>query len=425
MKEDFLLYIWQYYVRLQVKYSTEEGSVFVVLDKGIPNTDAGADISQVRIQMDGVEWSGNVELHTKSSHWQRHKHNEDAAYNNVLLHFVAEKDSEAYTKNNRQLPTFIFPELQKYYEIYQRTFAEKEFVYCEKYFEEVADFTKTMWLQRLVVERLEEKTQMVFRLLGQNNNDWEETTYQLLVRYLGQRLNGDAFEQLARKVPLQIVVKHRNSVEQLEALLFGQAGFLEEEKADQYYQKLQTEYRFLQAKYDLQPMEVLQWKFLRLRPANFPTLRIAQLAALLRNSHGIFSQILEQEKLTELMKIFSVEASDYWKKHYIFGEITKEKKARRIGKSLQNVLLINVVVPLLFAYSQYVGDEKWQEKALRILQELRAEKNHIVAGFERLGMQVQTAYSSQALYQLKQKYCNFRHCERCAIGHTILKEHYG
>lgn len=424
MKEQFLHYIWMHHIRLQVKYKTEEGNCFVILDRGILNTDAGADIVQAKVKIDDVEWAGSVEFHVKASDWERHGHHQDAAYNNVLLHFVAEADKAVATKAGRVLPTFVFPKLEGYYRIYQEVFDEKQFVYCENEVEKVSDFVRNLWMERLVVERLEEKTANVFRLLTRNKNNWEETAYQIIVRYLGQQLNGDAFEQLAGKLPQNILAKHRNSITQLEALLFGQAGMLEENKEDLYYCNLQQEYSFLRKKYELQPMEGFVWKFLRLRPANFPSLRIAQLAMLIHNSSGVFSQLLEKETLKEYRSLFSFGTTAYWDSHYLFDKVSARSSKRMIGKSLQDTLIINAIVPLLFAYSHYVGDSRWQEKAIRLLQELEAESNHITKGFLDLRFPIKTAHDSQAVIQLRQKYCTFRRCYNCVIGHEILKQRY-
>ncbi|PVX51721.1 uncharacterized protein DUF2851 [Balneicella halophila] len=424
MNEEFLYYIWQHHVRLQVKYDTVEGISFVVLNKGFQNTNAGADVSHVKLKIDDVEWSGCVEFHIKSSDWYTHNHHSDPAYNNVVLHFVSEKDRNVYTEDGRELLTFIFPDLLKYYNIFQNTFSSKQFIYCEKHFARVSSFIKNMWLQRLVIERSEAKTETVFHLLSQNNNDWEETAYQLFVRYLGQKLNGDIFEQLARRLPQNILAKHKSSLLQIEALLFGQAGMLEDEIDDSYFKKLKTEYQFLQRKYDLAPMEVSQWKYLRLRPANFPSLRIAQLAMLIHKSSGIFSQLLNIEQLESLRKLFEFGTSEYWCKHYVFGKESARESQRKIGEKLQDILIINSVVPLLFAYSQYIGDIKWQEKALRLLGEIDAESNYIIHGFNRLGQKPKSSYDTQALIQLKNNYCDFRRCEQCTIGHEILKTCY-
>lgn len=424
MKEDFLQYLWRYHVHLYVKYKTEEGENFVILDKGVINTDAGADIIQARIRIGDTEWAGNVEFHIRASDWNRHAHHKDAAYNNVLLHFVAESDKRACTQQGRYIPTFIFPQLEKYYGIFQRTFDKKEFVYCEKLLPKVSVSKWRVCLQRLVIERLEEKTNKVLCLLSYNNGDWEEMTFQMLARYLGQKLNGDAFEQLARKLPLRILAKHRDSVFQLEALLFGQSGMLQSNVEDVYYKRLQDEYSFLQKKYDLSSMTGSEWKFLRLRPANFPTLRIAQLATLIYNCQGIFSQILEKASLKDYRSIFSHHTSAYWKTHYLFGRQTAQKSQRAIGQSLQDILIINVVVPILFSYAHYIGEELFQKRALSLLQELKVEENNITKGFIRLGLQLEAAYDSQSVIHLKQKYCNFKRCESCAIGHEILKGYY-
>lgn len=424
MKEDFLQYIWKHHVRLHVNYTTEEGICFTLLDKGIINTNAGADIAQARMKIGEVEWAGSVEFHVKASEWEQHGHHTDAAYENVVLHVVAKADKVVYTNTGRALPTFIFPKLQMYYEIFQNTFATKQFVYCEKEISEVPLFLKNIWLQGLVVERLAEKIETVFHLHTQNQKDWEETFYQIVARYLGQKLNGDAFEQLARKLPQRILAKHRDSIFQLEALLFGQAGMLQKRLEDDYYNSLQQEYLFLQKKYDLHPMQGVEWKFLRLRPANFPTLRIAQLAMLIHQSQGLFSQFLEKEKLSECRELFSYGTTPYWDTHYTFGKQTTRHTQRKIGKSLQEIMIVNSVIPMLFAYARYVGESSWQQKALRLLQEIKPEQNHIVQGFRDLGFEVQSAYDSQALLQLKQKYCELRRCEHCTLGHEILKRHY-
>lgn len=424
MNEEFLYYIWRHHVRLQVKYKTIEGICFIILDKGMINTDAGADIANVRIRIGEVEWGGSVELHVKSSDWNRHRHSEDASYNNVLLHFVGENDAEIYTQDSRKVPAFIFPNLEEYYTIFQRTFSKKQFIYCDKHFVKVSSFIKNMWLQRLVVERIEGKTQMVFRLLAQNKNNWEETTYQLLARYLGQKLNGDAFEQLARKLPQRILAKHKNSLFQIEALLFGQAGMLEDNLEDVYCKQLKQEYVFLRGKYDLCPIEPNQWKYLRLRPANFPSLRIAQLAMLIHLSSGMFSRLLEISTVGELRKLFDYGTSEYWKEHYVFGKESTKKSTHKIGKSLQDILIINSVVPILFAYSRFVDDDKWQNKALLLLEEIDIEQNYIVQGFTSLGLDAKNAYDSQAMLQLKSSYCELKKCEQCAIGHEILKDYY-
>lgn len=424
MREEFLHYIWLHHVRLQVRYATTQGDTFTVLDKGVLNTDAGADILQARVKINDIEWVGSVEFHIRASDWEKHGHHKDAAYDNVLLHFVAEADENVYTKSGRLLPVFIFPKLAAYYRIYQEVFATKQFIYCENEIRTVPPFVKKMWLERLVIERLEEKTEAVFKLLTHNKNSWEETAYQIVVRYLGQRLNGDAFEQLARKLPQSILVKHKNSVFQLEALLFGQAGMLKEAKKSVYYNKLQQEYTFLQKKYSLEPMDGVEWKFLRLRPANFPTLRIAQLSMLLHSSGGLFSQFLEKETLKDYRKLFSFSTTPYWDMHYLFERKTERISKRKIGKSLQDTLIINGIVPLLFAYSRYVGESRWQGKALRLLQELSAERNHIVTKFQTLDFLLRNAYNSQAIIQLKTKYCDKKYCENCAIGNDILKRKY-
>lgn len=422
--EKFLQYIWMHHVRTHVKYTMVNGVEYVVLNKGILNTDAGADVQQVVLKIDGIEWAGAVEFHVKSSDWERHGHHADAAYNNVILHFVAEADCEVFSASGRKIPNAIFPKLDTYYTIYIGTFQKGKFVHCENSFSEVSDITKSLCLQNMAIERLEQKTQAIFHLLEQNNNHWEETLYQIVARYMGQKLNGDAFEQLARKTPQSILAKHRNSLLQIESLLFGQAGMLENTSNDTYYIQLKKEYDFLKKKYKLKQMPAHRWKLLRLRPANFPTVRIAQLAMLVHQSHGLFSQVIKAEDTMVLRQMFDFGASSYWEQHYTFENTSTGKSTKHIGKTLQDVLLINAVIPVLFAYGSYSGQESFKDKALHLLEDIATEKNYITRGWEQLGLQLKGAFDSQATIQLKEKYCKKGKCHECGIGHEILKKRY-
>lgn len=426
MREDFLYYLWIYHLRLNVNYKTVDGEVFRVLDKGIRNADAGPDILYAKIWINEVEWSGSVEFHVKASDWKQHKHQFDKGYNNVILHFVADSDAVVYTQNNRTLPNFVFPELKKWYNIFETTFETTELISCKKYWKTNLESSLKLLLNKMAVERLEAKHKVIEHLLSRNHDHWEEVLYQLTARYMGQKLNGDIFELLARSLPQYIIGKHKNSLFQIEALLFGQAGLLRNKNiSDDYFKSLQKEYTFLQKKYELRGLDGSEWKFLRLRPANFPTLRIAQLAMLMHKTSGLFSRLLEKREIKEFRKLFSFGVSPYWKNHYIFGEETMRKSNRNIGKGLQDILIVNVVVPLIFSYAYHSDNVDLQEEIIEVLDDVSGEDNYIIRAWKEVGIEAKTAYQSQALIQLTEKYCKFRHCEQCILGHEILKQRYG
>lgn len=424
MKETFLHYIWFHRLKLQVKYPLSKGSTYTVLDKGLPNADAGPDVLQARIKINEIEWVGNVEFHIKSSDWELHNHHRDAMYNNVILHFVANHNQEVFTENKRSLATAIFPDLDELYTIFQDRFQNNRQIHCEEDFNKVPKIVKTIWFEKMIIERLEKKTTTVFELLAQTQNHWEEVCYRLVARYLGQQLNGDIFERLARNTPLRIISKHRNSLLQLEALLLGQAGYLDEVGTEKYALDLQREYLFLQQKYQLVSLQRHEWKLLRLRPSNFPTIRIAQLAMMLHKSENLFSKLLATQGVKNLRKIFEYGTSEYWEDHYLIGKVSKRKSVKNIGESLQDILIINTLVPILFAYGKYSGDERWKEEAVELLHQISGEKNRLTKAWEVVGVRVKTAHKSQSLIQLMQHYCNFRNCHKCAIGHQILALHY-
>lgn len=425
MKEDFLYYIWMHHLRLNVKYRTASGQSFVVLNKGVKNTDAGADIWQARIVLDSVEWVGNVEFHVKASDWNVHNHQLDVAYNNVILHFVADADKTVYTENGRALPNVVFPDLAKWYAIFESTFISEGVLACENFLNPNSLSSLRFMLSRLTIERLEEKSKSVYRLLEQNKNNWEEVLYQIVVRYLGQKLNGDIFEMLARSLPQNIVGKHKDNLFQVETLLFGQGGFLTESiPDDEYYNKMKQEYIFLKSKYKLIPLSGTDWKFFRLRPANFPTIRIAQLAMLMHKSASLFSRLIERQEVENYREMFKFGVSMYWESHYKFGKKSKRTSKHEIGSMLQDVIIINAVVPVLFAYAQYIADEDLQEYTLQLLESVEGEDNYITRTWQRFGVVVKSASDSQGLLQLTENYCKFKHCQVCAIGHEILKERY-
>lgn len=421
MKEDFLHYLWRLR-RFDINnLQTTEGEPIEIHQTGTHNTHAGPDFANARVRVGDTLWAGNVEMHILSSEWLRHQHQKDKAYDNVILHVVLDEDCPIYRKNGERIPCL---ELRKHIPpkattVYEKLLHNEHWIPCQHHFYEVNEFTKNLWLDRLLIERLEKKTAAIVQSLKINKGDWAETFYQFLARNFGVKINAIPFELLAKSTPLGTLAKHSSSLFQIEALLFGQAGFLNQEFQDDYPKQLKKEYAFLQKKYQLQPIEKELWKLLRLRPANFPSIRIAQFATLFYQSKALFSKILEAESVEDLEALFQVQLSNYWKTHYVFD---KESKLRNksLGKNTVHLIIMNTVVPFLFAYSRARASEKLQDKAIRILEALPAEGNSIIRQWKALGMKVKTAYQSQALLQLKNEYCNHKKCLECSIGHKIL-----
>jgi hypothetical protein len=293
------------------------------------------------------------------------------------------------------------------------------FIPCEKSINDISGITWMAWKERVLVERLLQKSQLTFTYLQKNNNHWEETFWWLIAKNFGAKVNSDAFEAIAQSIPINILAKHKQQINQIEALLFGQAGLLEKDLSEAYPQLLQREYRFLKKKYDLKSVHKTVF-FLRMRPANFPSLRLAQLAMLIHQSLHLFSSIKESSSLKEVKALLDVTANDYWHYHYIFDEETAFKK-KHLGIQMINNILINSVVPILFAYGHFHKENRYKEKALQWLMEIAAEKNNITNGFAKLGIQQQNAFDTQALIQLKNEYCNQKRCLDCAVGNNLLK----
>ncbi|MDR0811468.1 MAG: DUF2851 family protein, partial [Paludibacter sp.] len=307
---------------------------------------------------------------------------------------------------------------------YEQLLATRRALACENQISEVPRLLVESWKSTLLSERLEQKTEQIDDILNRNIQHWEEAFYVILARSFGFGVNGQPFEMLAKSLPLNILAKHKNDLLQIEALLFGQAGLLAQNPKDDYQKSLQTEYSFLQKKYDLKPLQSTHWKMLRLRPVNFPHIRIAQFAALIYNSTKIFSKILENPEINYLYQLFDVEPSAYWRSHFLFGE-TSRTSAKRLGKSSINTLIINTIVPFIFVYGNNKGEQKFKDKAISLLENLPAEKNAVINLWASVGIQAQTAFDSQALLQLKKNYCDAKNCIRCRIGHKVLSSSKG
>ncbi|MDR2362109.1 MAG: DUF2851 family protein [Prevotellaceae bacterium] len=419
MKEEFLHFIWEHALFDKSNLRTTRDEPLEIVTPGQHNTDAGPDFFNAKIRIGDTLWAGNVEIHRRSSDWARHVHSDDRSYDNVILHVVLEDDRPVARPDGQWLPTLVLryaPELeQSYTDLLQ----SPAWVPCRNVLKQTEPFRINYFLGRLLVERMERKSQQIIDVLQATQNDWREVFYRLLFRSFGFSINADPFEMLATATSLVAIGKHRHSLTQIEALLFGQAGLLQGEATDAYHRTLQTEYAFLQTKFSLTPLEKHIWKFLRLRPFSFPTIRIAQLAKLLQQSHHLIDKVLYFRNVNELYTLFNVRASEYWDTHYLFGK-TAKRYPKVLGRASIERILINLVTPFLFTYGRRQGDETLCDRALALVETLPPEKNQITAGWERLGVAADSAFYTQALIQLKTNYCNNKQCLKCSIGASLL-----
>ncbi|MBA3674070.1 MAG: DUF2851 family protein [Chitinophagaceae bacterium] len=421
MKEKLLQYIWQFQYFNKSELVTVSGEPLQIIHQGSLNTNQGADFSEGKIKIDDTAWAGNIELHIKSSDWNLHKHSEDKNFGNIILHVVWEHDAEIKDISGNNLPTL---ELQTRVSKlllakYETLMNANSFIPCENQAYTINDLTLLNWKQRLLAERLEAKSAIIISFLNQNNFHWEETFWWLLAMNFGIKVNSQAFEKIARTIPVSILAKHKNQIHQLEALLFGQAGLLKKDFTDDYPQMLQKEYLFYKTKYKLQQPQI-QLFFLRMRPANFPTIRLAQLAMLINKSTHLFSKIKESVSIVEVKELLDVTANDYWHYHYVFDEDSAFKK-KKLGKQMINNILINTVVPMLFAYGLHRNEQQYKDKAIAWLEDISSEKNFITKGFETLKFSNKNSFDSQSYIQLKNEYCNSKRCLECSIGNSLLK----
>ncbi|OAV72381.1 hypothetical protein Barb6_01173 [Bacteroidales bacterium Barb6] len=421
--ERLLHYVWAHKLYDAPSLITVDGIPVEVLDPGIRNTDAGPDFFNAKIKAGGMVWAGNVEIHDKASDWMRHHHDIDKAYDSVILHVTGKNDAMICQTNGTPIPQLVLTVPEPVRKNIDWLLLRDDAIPCRHFIGEIDPLHLTFWTGALLCERMERKTADIAALLEQQENDWNEVFYIVLTRNFGFGVNSNAFEQLARSLPFRCIQKQRNSYSQVEALLFGQAGMLDEAGDCAYYRLLQREYRFLQHKFGLKPLDASLFKGLRVRPGNFPHQRLAQLAAIWTAHDTLFSKVLEAATPGQLKSCFRVLPSDYWKTHFHFRHASPEKE-KPIGEDTLNGLLINTVAPMLFAYGQRNGQPECSERALRLLERLPAEKNNIVATFSRAGFDVRNAGDSQALIQLKRAYCETKKCLYCRIGFRLLSFPY-
>jgi hypothetical protein len=423
MTERLLQFIWQFQYFNKGELTTTAGEDVQVIFPGHYNTNQGPDFSDAKIKIGKTVWAGSVELHLETSDWKKHNHHDDKNYNNVILHVVVQRNSIPLADNvqGNSIPVLELKNriskilLQRYEDLMNSS----AFIPCEKSIHTVKDITWKSWKERLLAERLLRKAKTVELFRQQNKDHWEETFWWMLARNFGIKINADAFEAIAKSISVNILAKHKNQIHQLESLLMGQAGLLEGKLTEDYPKLLQREYKFLQTKYKLKPIHI-PVHFLRMRPGNFPTIRLAQLAMLITESSHLFSKIKDAGSVTEIKKCFDITANDYWHYHYQFDETSSFKK-KKLGTAMIDNIIINTVCPVLFAYGNYHDEEKYKLKALQWLEEITAESNSITKGFIKLGIENKSAYDSQALIELKNEYCIKKRCLDCGVGNFLLK----
>lgn len=422
--ERLLHYVWKYKLYTATPLITTEGRPVQVIDPGMQNTDAGPDFFNAKIKIDGTLWVGSVEIHDKSSDWLLHHHDTDKAYDCVILHIIGFNDFQPVRTNGNPIPQMLLTVPENILRSIDWLLYREAALPCLDHITGIAPLHIACWMEALLSERLERKTHDIFLLLDAYQTDWNEVFYITLTRNFGFGVNNDAFERLAKSLPLRCIQKQRNSHSQIEAMLFGQAGMLEEENDDHYYRLLQREYDFLRHKFGLSTMEDFVFKNLRTRPVNFPYLKVAQLAALWVRYDTLFSAILEARSTGEIKKYFRIPPSGYWETHYHF-RYASPRKEKTIGENALNILLINTVVPMLFAYGLHNKRPEYCERATRLLESIPPEKNTIVTTFYNAGITVRHAGDSQALIQLKREYCEKKKCLYCRIGFRMLKTTIG
>lgn len=421
MPEEFLQYIWENRLFFSERLTTTTGERLEIINPGKRNSDAGPDFFNAKVKIEKTTWAGNIEIHSKASDWNKHRHQHDKAYDNVVLHVVENADNEITRTNGELIPTLELQYPAQLAQNYRDLLEAKTWIPCADHFYKTDPIVLQLGFNRLMIERLENKTKEILLRLEQNNNNWNETFYQMLARMFGFKVNAIPFELLAKSLPAGILGKHNNNLFQLEALLFGNAGLLNSQLlGDDYFLQLREEYSFLYKKYKLKPIGGHLWKFLRLRPVNFPTVRIAQLAALLNGTEFLFSKILDAKTIDSLKKLFKVKASAYWDLHYNFNRQSKRKVIKELGDSSVQVLIINVVIPFLFVYGEKQNKNELKNRALDFLERLPPESNSIIAQWAKLGIQARSAFESQALLQLKNCYCETKKCLNCHIGVKLV-----
>jgi hypothetical protein len=419
--EQLLHYVWLHKIFPLTGLQTTTGQSVEVIDVGLHNMNAGPDFFNAKLKIDGTLWVGNVEIHQNASDWMRHGHQNDLAYDNVILHVVAVADMEVKRHDGEKIPQMVL-NCPDYIREHYATLARGEMSpACSSVIPQLNHFAISSWLSSLQIERLEHKTAAIREILGRNNHDWEATLFTLTARYLGVGLNGDAFQAWAERVSLRAAQKMRDDIVRLEALFFGTAGLLADPTDDPYMKSLAREYAYQSQLYQLpQPMDKSRWRLFRLRPDSFPYVRMAQMASLYQSRESLFSKIIEARDVKELMELFECSAAGYWKTHFRFGPESPAQE-KRLGKGVRKILIINAAIPIIYAYGTYRGNEALCDRAVTLLDEMKSEDNYITRLWGGVGIVATTASESQALIELKKEYCDKRKCLYCRFGYEFLR----
>lgn len=421
MIENFLHFVWKYKKFDVLNVQTTQRKSLQIVSVGMHNHNSGPDFFNGILRIDEQLWAGNIEMHLKSSDWFVHGHENDQAYDNVILHVVYEHDTEIFRKDGTTIPTLQLKDyidknvLKNYKDLFLR---QRQWINCEQEFPEVSHFVLQHWIERLYIERLERKSKFIITHLERAKFDWEAVLFRLLAKAFGMTVNGEALFSMANSFDYAVVRKTQAHLNLLEALLFGQSHLLEDGYILLYYQALQKDYAFLKQKFQLDSQGVLPLQFFRLRPQNFPTIRLSQLANLYHRHKNLFSKLNSIQELTEYYECLKVKVTPFWENHYSFKKESK-RTAKALTKSFMDHLLVNTILPLKFCYAKQQGKDV-NADIFKIMESLKSEQNTIVHGFKSLGFEVASALESQALIQLKTHYCDKNQCLKCAIGNSLL-----
>jgi len=421
MKEDFLHYLWKFKKFDTSNLQTVHHESIQILNSGQYLQTAGPDFFNAQIILNQQKWAGNIELHLKSSDWYLHHHERDAAYENVILHVVWEHDSAIFRKDNSELPTLVLKQYvsELLIQQYEALLFPKSWIYCERQLQGLDSFALRHWQERLFFERLEAKSNPIETLLTETQNDWEAVLFCLLAKNFGLNTNGELFYKIATEIPFTVLRKERVAFENIEALLFGKIGLLDLQREDAYFHNLKSRYEYLKVKYQLQNSIGGPVQFFKHRPDNFPTIRLSQLANLYAKQDQLFSKVVQVQSIKDMYLLFDVAVTPYWQTHYLF-DATSPKKTKALSKSFIDLIVMNTIVPLQFAYSKRQGKDS-VEHLLQLLEQIAPEQNAIVEKFNGFGIPTQSAFETQALLQLKNDYCNRGRCLACEIGIQLLK----
>jgi hypothetical protein len=421
MKEDFLHYLWRFKKFETKNLKTVQNESVSIIKTGDYLELSGPDFFNAQIVIGTQKWAGNVEIHIKSSDWYLHHHEKDSAYENVILHVVWEHDTEIFRKNNTEIPVLVLKDFvsSDIVNNYKSLATPKSWIFCEKHIVQVDDFVFKNWQERLFFERLERKSKFVCDLLQETNFDWEAVLFCLLAKNFGLNINGNAFLQIAKSISFSIIRKESFEIKNLEALFFGISGLLDSDKEDVYFVDLKFIYFYLVHKYQLEKKHVEPLQFFKLRPDNFPTIRLSQLAGLYAKHQNLFSKIIELKSVKSVYGLFAITPSLYWQNHYQFDKESPQKP-KSLSKSFIDLVIVNTILPLQFAYLNVKGESNFED-LIAFISEIPGDKNVIIDKFESFGIESKNAFESQSLIELKNEYCNKKGCLKCAVGMELLK----